>query len=83
MPDLPTLTVTADQAAILLDVFSGQVDPITGNPLTPQQAYRRWLRDVLVEHALAVKAERAGAAAEATRQAEVDAFSAELPGMPE
>lgn len=53
MPDLPTLTVTDAQAQRLLEVFTDSVDPDTGQALTPQQAYRRWLRDTLVGHVLA------------------------------
>jgi hypothetical protein len=47
MPDLPTFTVSQATADRLLAAFSGQVDE-QGNALTPIQAYRRWLKQNLV-----------------------------------
>ena len=49
MPALPTLQVTSAQATRLLAVFNGTTDS-NGNPLTPTQAYKRWLRDNLLGH---------------------------------
>lgn len=82
MPDLPTLTVTAAQAQVLLAAFGNSIDPETGETLTPQQAYRRWLRDTLVQHVAAAKAiELSSASQEADRTA-LAAFTAGLPGIP-
>lgn len=46
---LPTITIQDDAiAAIVIDTFSGEVDD-QGNALSPQTAYRRWLRGQLIE----------------------------------
>jgi hypothetical protein len=47
MPTLPTFTVDQATADRLLAAFDGQVDD-TGAALTPVQAYRKWLRGLLV-----------------------------------
>lgn len=46
MPTLPTFTVTDPVAQRILKVFENQTDE-TGAALTPQQAYKRWLRGQL------------------------------------
>lgn len=50
MPNLPTFTVTDATAARLLKAFEGQKDDETGAALTPQQAYKRWLKRNLLEY---------------------------------
>lgn len=47
MPTLPTFTVTQPTADRLLAAFDGQMDE-AGQPLTPTQAYKRWLKQNLV-----------------------------------
>lgn len=47
MPNLPTFTVTQATAQRLLDAFDGHTDE-DGSPLTPQQAYKQWLKRNLV-----------------------------------
>jgi hypothetical protein len=51
MPTLPTFTVTQATADRLLAAFSGQVDE-AGVELTPVQAYRRWLKQTLVNRVM-------------------------------
>jgi hypothetical protein len=47
---LPTITIQDDAVAQrLLAAFQGQTDP-NGTALTAAQAYKRWLRDMLVLH---------------------------------
>ncbi len=49
MPDLPTFTVSTTTANRLLAAFTDySTDPETGATLTPQQAYKQWLRKNLV-----------------------------------
>jgi hypothetical protein len=49
VPNLPTLAID-DQALFdrVVAAFEGEVDN-NGNPLTPQQAYKRWLKGQLRE----------------------------------
>jgi hypothetical protein len=82
MPDLPTLTVTAAQAQTLLAAFGDSIDPVTGQPLTPTVAYKRWLRDSLVQHVVAAKQIELDRAARDANQATLAAFSDGMPGMP-
>jgi hypothetical protein len=56
MPTLPTFTVTQTTADRLFAAFSGQVDE-AGNALTPVQAYRRWLKQNLVNRVLQSEAQ--------------------------
>ena len=45
---LPTIVIQDDAvAAIVLDTFKGEVDS-SGAPITPQAAYRLWLREQLI-----------------------------------
>jgi len=83
VPDLPTLTdLTTDQAQRILAAFSDSIDPDTGEPLTPTQAYRRWLRDRLVAHVLSEEAIRLDEVAETTKRDALAALAASLPGTP-
>lgn len=50
MPNLPTFTVSDATATRLLNAFAGQKDDETGADLTPQQAYKRWLKRNLMEY---------------------------------
>jgi hypothetical protein len=49
MPTLPTFDVSATTATRIMKVFENQTDDETGEPLTPQVAYKRWLKRVLME----------------------------------
>lgn len=51
MPDLPTITVTQPQADRMLAAYSGQFDE-QGVPMTPTQAYKRWLKSKVIEFVL-------------------------------
>jgi hypothetical protein len=55
MPTLPTFEVTQPVADRILAVFQGKRDS-NGNPLTPTQAYKLWLRDHLAHHVRTVEA---------------------------
>lgn len=55
MPTLPTFDVTATVANRILAAFQGETDA-AGNPLTPQQAYKRWLRLQLLSRVQATEA---------------------------
>jgi hypothetical protein len=55
MPNLPTFTVSDATAQRLLAAFAGQVDE-TGAALTPQQAYKRWLKQNLLNYVLGQEA---------------------------
>lgn len=55
VPDLPTFTVTQLTADRVIAAFEGQVDE-TGQPLAPIDAYRRWLRQSLVNHVMRYEA---------------------------
>lgn len=79
MPTLPTLTVTDEQAERLLGVFTNSVDPDTGESLTPQQAYRRWLRDTLVGHVLAQEGIRLDREAAEAKSRALASLAGELP----
>lgn len=57
MPSLPTFTVGNATADRLLAAFSGWTDE-QGNPLTPVQAYRIWLRGSLISYVKAVEARK-------------------------
>ena len=50
MPDLPTFTVNNTVAQRLLSAFDGEVDYETQQPLTPTEAYKRWLKENLFLH---------------------------------
>lgn len=67
MPTLPTFTVTDPVAARILKAFEGLNDE-AGNPLTPQQSYKRWLRQKLVVYVT-----------ETERTSTADSFAADLP----
>ena len=62
MPTLPTFDVSAATATRLLNAFAGEKDDETGADLTPQQAYRRWLKRVLMERVTAREQAAASAA---------------------
>lgn len=66
MTDLPTISVTDEQAARLLAAF-GTVD-----------AYRTWLRARLVDYVLDQEQKRMAAEALAEQRAALDALRAEL-----
>ncbi|WP_426243673.1 hypothetical protein [Nocardioides sp. LHG3406-4] len=78
MPDLPTITVTPDQATRLLAAFADTTDPVTGEPLTPAQAYKLWLRDQLVRYVLAQEGVRLDQAAAVIRRQTLDQLAADL-----
>lgn len=82
MPTLPTLEVTDAQAALLLDAFAGQNDPVTGEQMTPQRAYKRWLRDTLVAHVVTIHSLDIDARAAEVKRLEVEEFAASLPSAP-
>lgn len=72
---LPTITINDNAVAqTVLDAFSDGIDPATGQPLTPQQAYRRWLKSQLIEF---VARKRADEMATARLQADTEALAAE------
>lgn len=50
MPTLPTFNVTDANAARLMAAFEGEFDLVTGQPITPAQAYKRWLKGSLMQH---------------------------------
>lgn len=78
MPDLPTLTVTTNQADRLLAAFDGQYDA-DGNVLTPAQAYRQWLRDGLRAYVLRSEARTIDESHNASKRAALAQVEAELP----
>lgn len=53
MPALPTFDVSTSTGTRILNAFSGEKDDETGADLTPQQAYKRWLKRVLMERVTA------------------------------
>jgi len=53
MATLPTFDVSGTTATRILNAFSGEKDDETGADLTPQQAYKRWLKRVLMERVTA------------------------------
>lgn len=57
MPALPTFDVSTATAERLLATFAGEHDE-TGALLTPQQAYKRWLRSSLVSHVMSFEARK-------------------------
>jgi len=80
MPDLPTLTVSQDQADTLLNAFSGQTAD-DGTPLTPAAAYRRWLKRQLRGYVITRQAQTLDQQADAAKQAAIAALDASLPGL--
>jgi hypothetical protein len=66
VPNLPTLTVTDEQAARLLAVF-GSVD-----------AYKAWLRETLKAYVLEQERRRVDRVAQQEREAQVQQFITEL-----
>lgn len=68
MPNLPTLTVTAEQAERLLAVF-GDVD-----------GYRAWLKDALKTHVMTQERHRVDRMAQQQREAEIKQIAADLFG---
>lgn len=46
---LPTFTVSDATGQRILAAFSNQVDMDTGAAMTPTNAYKRWLKEVLVQ----------------------------------
>ena len=62
MPNLPTFTVNDATAARILKVFENQTDDETGEPLTPTQAYKQWMKRMLMEKITAVEAMQSNAA---------------------
>jgi len=62
MPTLPTFDVSTTTATRIMKVFEGQIDDETGEPLTPQVAYKRWLKRVLMEKVTGTEAMQANAA---------------------
>lgn len=59
MPNLPTFMVTDAVANRLMAAFSGQTDD-NGLPITPQQAYKRWLRQQLTQYVVRRESEASG-----------------------
>lgn len=57
MPNLPTFNVEQATADRLLAAFSNQTDEM-GLPLTPVQAYRRWLKRALTNIVLDYESEQ-------------------------
>lgn len=53
MPALPTFDVSAATATRIMKSFENEKDDETGADLTPQQAYKRWLKRVLMERVTA------------------------------
>lgn len=69
---LPTITIQDNAIAQkVFDAFSGVVDPATGNPITPQQAYRQWLRAQLVEYVSQIRAQQRADARKAQDDADL------------
>lgn len=55
---LPGFTIQDDAVGQkVLDAFKGGMDPATGAALTPQQAYRIWLRNNLIEYVARMRAD--------------------------
>ena len=72
MPDLPTLTVTDAQAAIVLAAFGGNMTPAV-------PAYQTWLARSLVSYVVEEKRQSLAAASLAKEQSDLAAFVATLP----
>jgi len=62
MPNLPTFTVSDATATRIMKVFENQTSDETGEPLTPTQAYKRWLKRVLMEKVTGTEAMQINAA---------------------
>jgi hypothetical protein len=62
MPTLPTFDVSAATATRIMKVFENVKDDETGETLTPQVAYKRWLKRVLMEKVTATEAQASNAA---------------------
>jgi hypothetical protein len=78
LPTLPSLNVSDEQAARILEAFADSVHPDTGQPLTPQEAYRRWLRDRLMGHVLTEEAIRLDADHAEVKREALDELAASL-----
>lgn len=78
MPDLPLLPVTAAQAARITAAFEGETDN-DGNPITPQQAYRRWSYRQIKAYVLMIEGSKIDREQGADKRARLQAVESELP----
>ena len=77
MPDLPTLTVTTEQANRMIAAFAPR-DP----DKTPQQNYKDWLKERIIEYVIQQERQAALVEFNETRQAADDAAFLALGGTP-
>jgi hypothetical protein len=61
---LPVLEVSDEIAARILKAFEGQTDDESGDDLSPEEAYLRWLRRMLLDKVVGVETQASVAALE-------------------